>query len=85
VERHPFSISGPIRKRPKLTSFHPTPPGSSSLLQVSIGSEEVHRLARSKRRQRCAQHNARMPRGEQPCDSQSNRDLQTCHAQFLGQ
>src|SRR5882757_9586053 len=30
-----------IRKRPTLTSFHPTPPGSSSLLQVSISSEEV--------------------------------------------
>jgi hypothetical protein len=29
-------------KRPALTSFHPTPPGSSSLLQVSINSEEVH-------------------------------------------
>jgi hypothetical protein len=27
-----------IRKRPTLTSFHPTPPGSSSLLQVSIKS-----------------------------------------------
>jgi hypothetical protein len=25
-----------------LTSFHPTPPGSPSLLQVSINSEEVH-------------------------------------------
>src|SRR6185295_1143975 len=31
-----------VRKRPTLTSFHPTPPGSSSLLQVSISSEEVH-------------------------------------------
>src|SRR5579883_2757915 len=30
-----------VRKRPTLTSFHPTPPGSSSLLQVSINSEEV--------------------------------------------
>ena len=29
------------RKRPTLTSFHPTPPGSLSLLQVSINSEEV--------------------------------------------
>jgi len=29
------------RKRPTLTSFHPTPPGSPSLLQVSINSEEV--------------------------------------------
>src|SRR5204862_6548894 len=29
------------RQRPALTSFHPTPPGSSSLLQVSINSEEV--------------------------------------------
>jgi hypothetical protein len=28
-------------KRPTLTSFHPTPPGSPSLLQVSINSEEV--------------------------------------------
>jgi uncharacterized cupredoxin-like copper-binding protein len=25
-----------------LTSFHPTPPGSPSLLQVSTNSEEVH-------------------------------------------
>jgi hypothetical protein len=33
-----------VRKRPTLTSFHPTPPGSSSLLQVSISSEEVHLL-----------------------------------------
>jgi hypothetical protein len=30
-----------LRKRSSLTSFHPTPPGSSSLLQVSINSEEV--------------------------------------------
>jgi hypothetical protein len=30
-----------VRERPTLTSFHPTPPGSSSLLQVSISSEEV--------------------------------------------
>jgi hypothetical protein len=30
-----------VRKRPTLTSFHPTPPGSPSLLQVSINSEEV--------------------------------------------
>jgi hypothetical protein len=35
----PFIV---VRKRPTLTSFHPTPPGSSSLLQVSINSEEVH-------------------------------------------
>src|ERR1700733_13636741 len=27
-----------------MTSFHPTPPGSSSLLQVSINSEEVHSI-----------------------------------------
>src|SRR5579859_5024271 len=33
-----------VRKRPTLTSFHPTPPGSSSLLQVSISSEEVQIL-----------------------------------------
>src|SRR6266540_2536112 len=31
------------------TSFHPTPPGSSSLLQVSINSEEVQRVLRSRR------------------------------------
>src|SRR5882762_817660 len=31
-----------VRKRSSLTSFHPTPHGSSSLLQVSINSEEVH-------------------------------------------
>src|ERR1700738_5124736 len=31
-----------VRKRPTLTYFHPTPPGSQSLLQVSINSEEVH-------------------------------------------
>src|ERR1700731_1220453 len=30
-----------VRKRPTLTSFHSTPPGSPSLLQVSINSEEV--------------------------------------------
>jgi hypothetical protein len=30
-----------ISKRPTLTSFHPTPPSSSSLLQLSINSEEV--------------------------------------------
>jgi hypothetical protein len=29
-----------VRKRPTLTSFHPTPPGFPSLLQVSINSEE---------------------------------------------
>src|ERR1700682_3814297 len=34
-----------VRKRPTLTCFHPTPPGSSRLLQVSINSEEVHLAA----------------------------------------
>src|SRR6516225_3189959 len=29
-----------VGKRPPSTSFHPTPPGSPSLLQVSINSEE---------------------------------------------
>ncbi|MEY9266809.1 hypothetical protein ABIF23_006204 [Bradyrhizobium elkanii] len=38
VNRLPLVV---VRKRPTLTSFHPTPPGSSSLLQVSINSEEV--------------------------------------------
>ncbi|WP_225145768.1 MULTISPECIES: hypothetical protein, partial [unclassified Bradyrhizobium] len=38
INRLPLVV---IRKRPTLTSFHPTPPGSSSLLQVSINSEEV--------------------------------------------
>src|SRR3954454_4063820 len=32
-----------VRKRATLTSFHPTPPGSSRLLQVSINSEEVQK------------------------------------------
>src|SRR5882757_109832 len=36
-----------VRKRPTLTSFHLTPPGSPSLLQVSINSEEVHLVASS--------------------------------------
>jgi hypothetical protein len=39
IDRLPLVV---VRKRPTLTSFHPTPPGSSSLLQVSINSEEVH-------------------------------------------
>src|SRR2546429_7483011 len=39
IDRLPLIV---LRKRPALTSFHPTPPGSSSLLQVSINSEEVH-------------------------------------------
>jgi hypothetical protein len=40
--RHIFLI-GPARdKRPTLTCFHPTPPGSPILLQVPINSEEVH-------------------------------------------
>jgi hypothetical protein len=39
INRLPLVV---VRKRPTLTSFHPTPPGSSSLLQVSINSEEVH-------------------------------------------
>src|SRR6267378_6804932 len=38
INRLPLVV---VRKRPTLTSFHPTPPGSSSLLQVSISSEEV--------------------------------------------
>src|SRR5882724_9289215 len=38
IDRLPLIV---VRKRPTLTSFHPTPPGSSSLLQVSINSEEV--------------------------------------------
>jgi hypothetical protein len=33
-----------VRKRPTLTCFHPTPPGSPSLLQVFINSEEVQGL-----------------------------------------
>src|SRR5260370_9128616 len=40
INRLPLVV---VRKRPTLTSFHPTPPGSSSLLQVSINSEDVHR------------------------------------------
>jgi len=39
INRLPLVV---VRRRPTLTSFHPTPPGSSSLLQVSISSEEVH-------------------------------------------
>src|SRR5213079_1580995 len=39
INRLPLVV---VRKRPTLTFFHPTPPGSSSLLQVSISSEEVH-------------------------------------------
>ena len=38
INRLPLVV---VRKRP-LMSFHRTPPGSSSLLQVSINSEEVH-------------------------------------------
>src|ERR1700751_3872051 len=38
INRLPLVV---VRKRPTLTPFHPTPPGSSSLLQVSISSEEV--------------------------------------------
>src|SRR5205085_9787530 len=41
INRLPLVV---VRKRPKLSFFHPTPPGSSSLLQVSISSEEVHSL-----------------------------------------
>jgi hypothetical protein len=41
IDRLPLIV---VRKRPTLTSFHPTPPGSSSLLQVSINSEEVQTL-----------------------------------------
>src|SRR5712671_6276863 len=40
IDRLPLVV---VRKRPTLTCFHPTPPGSPSLLQVSIDSEEVHR------------------------------------------
>src|SRR6201999_1668487 len=39
IDRLPLIV---VRKRPTMTSFHPTPPGSPSLLQVSINSEEVH-------------------------------------------
>ena len=42
INRLPLVV---VRKRPTLTSFHPTPPGSSSLLEVSINSEEVHGAA----------------------------------------
>jgi hypothetical protein len=38
IDRLPLVV---VRKRPTLTCFHPTPPGSPSLLQVSINSEEV--------------------------------------------
>src|SRR3982074_939421 len=47
INRLPLVV---VRKRPTLTSFHPTPPGSLSLLQVSINSEEVqHYLPKSGR------------------------------------
>src|SRR5260370_13687013 len=42
IDRLPLIV---VRKRSTLTSFHPTPPCSSSLLQVSIHSEEVHSLS----------------------------------------
>src|SRR6266702_1106112 len=42
IDRLPLIV---LRKRPALTSFHPTPPGSSSLLQVSINSEEVQMVS----------------------------------------
>src|ERR1700756_4000085 len=45
INRLPLVV---VRKRPTLTSFHPTPPGSSSLLQVSISSEEVQTPKRGK-------------------------------------
>jgi hypothetical protein len=35
IDRLPIIV---VRKRSSVTSFHPTPPGSSSLLQVSINS-----------------------------------------------
>jgi hypothetical protein len=38
INRLPFVV---VRKRPTLTSFHPTPAGPSSLLQLSISSDEV--------------------------------------------
>src|SRR5439155_12135276 len=38
IDRLPLIV---VRERSTLTCFHPTPPGSSSLLQVSINSEEV--------------------------------------------
>src|SRR6267378_4319794 len=41
IDRLPLVV---VRKRPALTCFHPTPPSSTSLLQVSINSQEVHAL-----------------------------------------
>ena len=38
INRLPLVV---VRKRPTLTFFHPTPPGSLSLLQVSVNSGEV--------------------------------------------
>jgi hypothetical protein len=38
INRLPLVV---VRKRPTVTYFHPTPPGSSSPLQVSISSEDV--------------------------------------------
>src|SRR3981189_783256 len=46
INRLPLVV---VRKRPTSTSFHPIPPGSSSLLQVSISSEEVHGVPRGRR------------------------------------
>jgi N-terminal domain of anti-restriction factor ArdC len=40
IDRLPLIV---LRKRSTLTCFHPTPPGSTSQLQVSINSEGVHR------------------------------------------
>lgn len=36
-----------FRERPTLTHFHSTPPGSRSLLQVSIHWEEVHSIGKT--------------------------------------
>src|SRR6267378_7596590 len=45
IDRLPLIV---VAKRPTLTFFHLTPLGSPSLLQVSINSEEVQALQRSR-------------------------------------
>ena len=63
INRLPLVV---VRKRPTSTSFHPTPPGSSSLLQVSINSEEVHTLPFSPCGRRWRGHRPRRMRGLYP-------------------
>ena len=63
------------RRRPTLTFFHPTPPGSPSLLQVSINSEEVHTTSNWMTYQQAQSLGSQVSKGEKATTVVSTKQL----------